>query len=117
MQQWFKETLAKAAPNSALAKAITYSIKRWPSVLNYLHHGDYPLDNNAAENALRPIALGRKNWLFVGSPIAGQRAATLQSLLITAKLNQLDPLAWLTKTLERLPTTPYHHIDSLLPLA
>ncbi|MDK2127214.1 transposase domain-containing protein, partial [Parachitinimonas caeni] len=75
-----------------------------------------PIDNNAAESAIRPIALGRKNWLFTGSERAGRRAAAIQSLLATAKLNGLEPLAWLTATLERLPTWPNSRIDELLPL-
>jgi hypothetical protein len=72
--------------------------------------------NNAVENAIRPIALGRKNWLFTGSERAGQRAAAIQTLLGTAKLNGLDPAAWLRDTLERLPTCPNSQLDSLLPL-
>jgi hypothetical protein len=68
------------------------------------------------ENSIRPIALGRKNWLFVGSERAGKRAAAIQSLLATAKLNGLDPAAWLRETLEKLPTCLNSQIDSLLPL-
>ena len=73
--------------------------------------------NNPAENAIRPIALGRKNWLFVGSERAGRRAAIIQSLLATAKLNGLEPHAWLKDTLEKLPAWPYRRLDELLPLA
>ncbi|TCS97595.1 transposase domain-containing protein, partial [Pseudofulvimonas gallinarii] len=72
--------------------------------------------NNAAENAIRPVALGRKNWLFAGSEQAGCRAAAIMSLLATAKANGIDPHAWLTDTLTRLPTTLDRDIDSLLPL-
>jgi hypothetical protein len=72
--------------------------------------------NNPVENTIRPIALGRKNWLFTGSERAGQRAAAIQTLLGTAKLNGLDPAAWLRETLEKLPTCPNSQIDSLLPL-
>ena len=75
-----------------------------------------PIDNNPVENIIRPNALGRKNWLFVGSERAGKRAAAIQSLLATAKLNGLDPAAWLRETLEKLPTCLNSQIDSLLPL-
>jgi hypothetical protein len=78
--------------------------------------GDLPIDNNPVENAIRPICLGKKNWLFTGSERAGQRAAAIQSLLATAALNGLDPAAWLRGTLEKLPTCLNSEIDSLLPL-
>jgi len=107
----------RTADGSGLARAIDYSLKRWPALQRYLADGALPIDNNPAENAIRPIALGRKNWLFVGSERAGQRAATIQSLLATAKLNGLEPHAWLTDTLEKLPTWPYRRLDELLPLA
>jgi transposase len=74
------------------------------------------VDNNSAENVIRPIALGRRNWLFAGSARAGQRAAAIQSLLATAKLNGLEPYAWLKDTLEKLPAWPNSRIDELLPL-
>lgn len=74
------------------------------------------IDNNPVENAIRPIAIGKKNWLFAGSERAGKRAAAIQSLLATARLNGLDPAAWLRDTLEKLPTCLNSQIDSLLPL-
>lgn len=77
---------------------------------------DLPIDNNAVENAIRPIAIGKKNWLFAGSARAGKRAAAIQSLFATARLNGLDPYAWLVDTLEKLPAWPYSRIDELLPL-
>ena len=76
-----------------------------------------PIDNNPVENAIRPIAIGKKNWLFAGSERAGKRAAAIQSLLATAKINGLEPYAWLKETLEKLPSWPYSQIDELLPLA
>ncbi|MHB8456042.1 MAG: transposase domain-containing protein, partial [Acidiferrobacterales bacterium] len=76
----------------------------------------HPIDNNPAENAIRPIALGRKNWLFTGSERAGRRAAAIQSLLGTAKLNGIEPYAWLTQTIEKLPVWLNSRIDELLPL-
>jgi transposase len=78
--------------------------------------GVLPIDNNPVENAIRPIAIGKKNWLFAGSERAGKRAAAIQSLLGTAKLNGLDPHAWLKDTLEKLPAWPNSRIDELLPL-
>ena len=78
--------------------------------------GHLPIDNNPVENAIRPIAIGKKNWLFAGSERAGKRAAAIQSLLATAKLNGFEPAAWLKDTLEKLPTWPYSRIDELLPI-
>ncbi len=82
----------------------------------YVGNGEMEIDNNLVENAIRPITLGRRNWLFTGSERAGRRAAAIQSLLATAKLNDLEPLAWLKDTLEKLPSWPYSRIDELLPL-
>jgi hypothetical protein len=93
-----------------------YSINRWAALSRYASDGCLPIDNNAAENTIRPIAIGRKNWLFTGSERAGQRAAAIQTLLGTAKLNGLDPAAWLRDTLEKLPICLNSQIDSLLPL-
>ena len=92
-------------------------LKRWSAFERYAHNGHLPIDNNTCENTIRPIALGKKNWLFVGSERAGKRAAAIQSLLGTAKLNGLNPTQWLNETLEKLPTWPYSRIDELLPLS
>lgn len=105
----------QTADGGGTAKAIDYTLKRWPSLIRYAETGHLPIDNNAVENAIRPIALGKKNWLFTGSERAGIRAAAIQSLLGTAKLNDLNPAQWLADTLERLPTWPYSRIDELLP--
>lgn len=105
-----------AAPGYGLAKACDYLLRRWPSFTRYAQTGDLPVDNNPVENAIRPIALGKKNWLFAGSERAGRRAAAIQSLLATAKLNGLEPAAWLKSTLEKLPTCPNSRIDELLPI-
>jgi hypothetical protein len=104
------------APKSMMAKAVHYTLKRWVSLTAYAQTGHLPIDNNLAENAIRPIALGRKNWLFVGSAAAGQRQAVILSLLATAKANDLDPAQWLKDTLDRLPTTKHKDLQSLLPL-
>jgi transposase len=100
---------------SGLAKAIDYSLKRWSALTRYLDDGRYPIDNNRIENAIRPVAIGRKNWLFVGSDTAGRRAAAIMSLLATAKANGHDPHAWLLDVLTRLPTALDRDIGHLLP--
>ena len=115
LHQWLVETRAKTANGGASAKALDYTLKRWPALIRYAATGHLPLDNNIIENAIRPIALGKKNWLFAGSERAGKRAAAIQTLLGTAKLNGLDPAAWLRETLEKLPTHPYSRINELLP--
>ena len=116
LHEWLIATRLTAADGSGLARAIDYTLKRWPAILRYADSGHLPVDNNSAENAIRPIALGRRNWLFAGSARAGQRAAAIQSLLATAKLNGLEPYAWLKATLEKLPAWPNSRIDELLPL-
>ena len=113
---WLKEQTHCVAPSSGLAQALAHALKRWPSLVVYAQTGDVPIDNNPVENSIRPIAVGKKNWLFAGSERAGQRAAAIQGLLATAKLNGLEPLAWLTDTLEKLPTWPKSRLDELLPL-
>ncbi len=117
LHQWLVERRTSAANGGALAKAIDYTLRRWSALERYANSGELPIDNNPVENAIRPIALGKKNWLFAGSERAGKRAAAIQSLLITAKLNGLDPAAWLRDTLEKLPAWPNSRIDELLPLA
>jgi len=77
------------------------TLRRWPALSRYAATGHLPIDNNPAENVIRPIALGKKNWLFTGSERAGRRAAVIQTLLGTAKLNGLDPATWLQDTLEK----------------
>ena len=116
MHDWLLLTRASVANGGGTAKAIDYSLKRWAALSRYATQGHFPIDNNPVENAIRPIALGRKNWLFTGSERAGKRAAAIQSLLATAKLNGLNPAAWLRDTLEKLPSCLNSQIDSLLPL-
>ena len=116
LHDWLIAQRVKTADGSGLARAIDYSLKRWHALIRYVESGNLPIDNNLVENAIRPITLGRRNWLFTGSERAGRRAAAIQSLLATAKLNDLEPLAWLKDTLEKLPSWPYSRIDELLPL-
>ncbi len=116
LHDWLLATRMTVANGGGTAKAIDYSLKRWAALSRYATNGALPIDNNPVENAIRPICLGKKNWLFTGSERAGKRAAAIQSLLATAALNGLDPAAWLRNTLEKLPTCLNSNIDSLLPL-
>jgi transposase len=97
------------------AKAIDYTLRRWAALTVHLQDARIPIDNNAVENAIRPLALGRKNWLFVGSQQAGERAATLMSLIESAKLNGHDAWAYLKDVLTKLPTWPNSRLEELLP--
>ena len=117
LHEWLILTRIKTVNGGGSAKALDYTLKRWPSLIRYAETGPLPIDNNPVENTLCPIALGKKNWLFAGSGRAGQRAAAIQTLLGTAKLNGLEPAAWLRDTLEKLPTWPNSRIDGLLPFA
>lgn len=116
LHDWLTHLRPGVANGGALAKAIDYTLRRWPALVRYAASGELPIDNNPVENAIRPIALGKKNWLFTGTERAGKRAAAIQSLLATAKLNGLEPSAWLKDTLEKLPVWPNGRIDELLPL-
>jgi transposase/uncharacterized small protein (DUF1192 family) len=115
IKTWLDELRPQVAGNSGTANAIDYTLRRWPALVRYADDGAFPIDNNPIENAIRPIALGRKNWLFAGSETAGKRAAAIMSLLATAKANGHEPHAWLTDVLTRLPTTLDRDIDTLLP--
>ncbi|MCB1549242.1 MAG: IS66 family transposase [Hyphomicrobiaceae bacterium] len=105
----------KLSRGSDLAKAIDYMLKRWPAFTRFLDDGRVCLSNNAAERALRGIALGRKSWLFAGSDRGGRRAAAMYSLIVTAKLNDINPQAWLADVLARIASHPASRLDELLP--
>ncbi len=107
-----RQTLANA---DATAKAIDYALSNWRALTRYLDDGNVPIDNNPAENAVRPLVVGRKNWLFVGSQQAGERAAVVMSLIESAKLNGHDPWAYLKDVFERLPTLKHRDLAQLLP--
>jgi transposase len=115
LERWLREHRPKLSRGNDLAKAMDYVLKRWPAFTRFLNDGRVCLSNNAAERALRGIALGRKSWLFAGSDRGGQRAAAMYSLIITAKLNDIDPQAWLADVLARIAAHPAHDIDALLP--
>jgi transposase len=105
----------RSGAKSELAKAIGYSLTRWRALTRYRDDGRIEIDNNAAERALRGVALGRGNYLFMGSDAGGERAAAIYSLVETAKLNGLDPQAYLREVLTRIADHPINRIDELLP--
>jgi transposase len=115
LHAYMREQRAKLSRGHDLAKAIDYILKRWAAFTLFLDDGRACLSNNAAERALRGIALGRKSWLFCGSDRGGQRAAAMYSLIVTAKMNGIDPQAWVADTLARIATHPAHRLDELLP--
>jgi len=115
LQAYMLEQRAKLSRGHDLAKAMTYILKRWAAFTLFLDDGRVCLSNNAAERALRGIALGRKSWLFCGSDRGGERAAATYSLIITAKMNGVDPQAWLADVLARIATHPAHRLGELLP--
>jgi transposase len=115
LYKWLLLQRQQVPPGSATIKAIDYSLKRWAALTRYIEDGDVPISNNWVENQIRPIALGRGNWLFAGSLRAGKRAAAIMSLVHSARINGHDPYAYLKDVLERLPTHPASRIDDLLP--
>jgi hypothetical protein len=115
MRSWLTNLLGRVSAKSELAQAIGYSLTRWTALTRYVEDGRIEIDNNAAERALRGVALGRNNYLFMGSDAGGERAAAIYSLVETAKLNGLDPEAYLREVLERIAEHPINRIDELLP--
>jgi transposase len=115
LHAWLREQRATLSRGNDLAKAMDYLLKRWTAFTRFLDDGRVCLSNNAAERALRGIALGRKSWLFAGSDRGGQRAAAMYSLIVTAKMNDIDPQAWLADVLARIAAHPVSRIDELLP--
>jgi transposase len=115
LHAYMREQVAKLSRGHDLAKAFNYILKRWASFTLFLEDGRVCLSNNAAERGLRGIALGRKSWLFCGSDRGGQRAAAMYSLIVTAKMNGIDPQAWLADVLSRIAAHPAHRLDELLP--
>jgi hypothetical protein len=115
LETWMREQHARLSRHNDLAKAMNYMLTRWEAFTAFLRDGRICLTNNAAERALRGIALGRKSWLFAGSDRGGERAAAMYSLIVTAKLNNVDPQAWLADVLGRIAAHPANRIDELLP--
>ena len=106
---------ARLSRHAATAQAIDYTLTRWPAFTRFLDDGRICLNNNAAERALRGIALGRRSWLFAGSDRGGERAAAMYTLIATAKLNDIAPQAWLANVLARIADHPASRLDELLP--
>jgi hypothetical protein len=115
LHQWLTQQRQRVPDGSATAKAIDYSLNRWRALVRFIDDGDLPPDNNWVENQIRPIALGRNNWLFAGSLRAGRRAAAIMSLIHSARLNAHEPYAYIRDVLERLPMHPASRISELLP--
>ena len=115
LHEWLKTILTKLSRKSDTTAAVKYALSLWPALVRYGDDGRLEIDNNAAERALRAVALGRKNYLFAGSDSGGQRAATIYSLIGTAKLNGLDPEAYLREVLTRIADHPIGRIEELLP--
>ncbi len=112
---WMKHERPKLSRHAEVARAMDYLLKRWPAFTRFLDDGRICLTNNAAERALRGVALGRKSWLFVGSDRGGLRAASMYTLIGTAKLNDIDPQAWLADVLGRIANHPLQRLPELLP--
>lgn len=114
-EQWLKSQIFEVLPASAIGKAISYSLKLWTSLTRYIEDGRLYIDNNLIENSIRPVALGRKNYLFAGSHDGAQRAAIIYSFLACCKLMNIDPYLWLKETFTKLPDYPSSRLYELLP--
>ena len=115
LHEWMQLQRQKVPDGSATAKALDYSLRRWEALTRFADDGQLPVDNNWIENQIRPIAIGRNNWLFAGSLRAGQRAAAVMSLIQSARMNGHDPYAYLRDVMARLPMQRASQISELLP--
>ena len=115
MEAWLKEKMNLVLPKSAIGQAIAYTLALWPRLTRYIEQGRFNIDNNLTENSIRPVALGRKNYMFAGSHAAAQHAAIVYSLLATCKINNVEPFEWLSKTLSQISDHPVNQLHKLLP--
>ncbi len=114
-EAWMRAERPRLSRHAEVAQAMDYMLKRWPAFIRFLENGRICLSNNAAERALRGVALGQKAWLFCGSDRGGLRAATIYTLIGTAKLNDIDPQTWLAEVLEQIADLPVSRLPELLP--
>jgi hypothetical protein len=115
-RRWLDAVLPTVPPNVALGQALGYLHNQWPRLTRYIERGDLPIDNNPAENAIRPFVVGRKAWLFSDTPAGARASALIYSLVETAKANRLEPYLWLRNVLRALPTaTTAEHFEALMP--
>jgi len=115
MERWFKDEINKVPPRGGIGKAFAYSLRLWHRLIRYVEDGRFLIDNNLVENSIRPVALGRKNYLFAGSHDGAQNAAMMYSMLATCKINELEPFEWLRDVITRIPDHPANKLDELLP--
>jgi len=116
LETWLKSEVHQVLPKSAIGSAISYTLTLWPRLKRYTENGSFQIDNNLIENSIRPVALGRKNYLFAGSHDAAQQAAVIYSLLATCKMNGIEPSAWLKNTLSKIADHPVNKLEQLLPI-
>jgi len=116
LKAWLDQQRIHVVPKTPSADALNYALNQWSALTVYITDGDLAIDNNAAERAIKPFAIGRKNWLFFGSARGGQTLATLASFTATCELLKINPWLWLRDTLTRLPITAADQLQSLLPI-
>lgn len=115
METWLNDKLNRVLPKSAIGQAIAYTLTLWPRLVRYIDEGKFSIDNNLIENSIRPVALGRKNYMFAGSHDAAQQAAVVYSLIATCKINNVEPFEWLSNTLSVIADYPANQLHKLLP--
>jgi transposase len=115
LEKWMKEQLPDVLPKSSIGQAIAYTLGLWNRLTRYIENGQVEIDNNLIENSIRPVALGRKNYLFAGSHEAARQAAMIYSFMGTCKINNVEPFGWLRDVLQRIPDQSIQKLDELLP--
>ncbi len=115
LETWMKEQLPDVLPKSSIGQAITYTLGLWKRLTRYIENGQVEIDNNLIENSIRPVAIGRKNYLFAGSHEAAQQAAMIYSFLGTCKINNIEPFSWLKDVLQKIQDHSIQKLDELLP--